>query len=77
MAKKLKKKLQADQFAEKLKEIAGDVAESDKADCRDELGLTQPTVWRYLNGQGKDPGTAHRIYIFFKTRIDARSAALA
>ena len=77
MNNKLKKKLQRDQFAEKLIGIAPNVSEKDKSDCKEFYKYSQVTVWRYLNGQGVDPSIAYNIYTFLLAKIEERNKVLA
>lgn len=69
-------KSQSQRIKDALSIIASDVTADDKTACVKELPITQPTLWRYLNGEIKDLDKAIQILIFFKQRISKREDAL-
>ena len=70
------KKLQAEKFAEKLKEIRPDVAADDKKSFADTEKCQLSTISTYLNGKGTDPALACRMYMAFKKIIADRNLVL-
>jgi predicted transcriptional regulator len=44
---------------------------------RKESGFSEPTIVRYLKGEGKDLNTAMKLLKFFKERIEKRDRELS
>lgn len=65
------------QAEEVLKSLAPYVSRGDKKEAANSLKVSNMTIYRYLQGQVSDIGTAEKIIGFLRPRIDQRKNTIA
>jgi hypothetical protein len=68
---------QIDKANKALVDLRPNVSTQDRSDAVTQLGLSGPTVQRYLNGRATNLDTALNMIQFFRTRIEKREKVLA
>jgi predicted transcriptional regulator len=56
-------------YGEKLKQLSPNVSLQDKADAKKAVGISRPTIEKYLNGNVVKMDTADKLIKFFSKRI--------
>jgi len=60
-----------------LLELKQDITSDDRKECIDKVGISEPSLKRYLTGYVGDSDTAAKLIAFFKQQIAKREAVIA